>query len=342
MSSPVTIQVLRSTAELATLAPQWIELWQADPRAMPFQRPEWLLPWWHQFGQPDLRVVTLWREERMHGLIPLYIYKEPQSGERQLLLLGAGTSDYLDGVFAPLFPAEHARAALELLAQENDWDVGHLTQLLPHSPLYGALQQLGAPTATPYSGESCSRCPALPIAELPAKIRADVRYYRNAASGRGRLALAVADRNSCGEVFEALVGLHTERWQQAGESGVLADPAVLRWHREAVPALEASGLLRLYALQAGEEVLGVLYSLVDPPSRANRTQYFYLMGFDSELSRLRPGTLLTAMAMEHAANEGVVTIDMLRGDEAYKKFWHVERVPTYGFAVQRSYISARP
>lgn len=31
-----------------------------------------------------------------------------------------------------------------------------------------------------------------------------------------------------------------------------------------------------------------------------------------------------ALAMEHAAEEGVETIDMLRGEEAYKKLWHVE------------------
>jgi len=42
-------------------------------------------------------------------------------------------------------------------------------------------------------------------------------------------------------------------------------------------------------------------------------------------SDLRPGTVLIALATEHAAREGVRTIDMLRGDEGYKKFWHMER-----------------
>jgi CelD/BcsL family acetyltransferase involved in cellulose biosynthesis len=345
MPPPVNLQVIRTTAALEALAPEWLALWHADSHATPFSRPEWLLPWWRQFGQPDLRAVTVRQGDALVALIPLYIYEEPTSGERQLLLLGAGTSDYLDGIFAPACTPEHVVTALELLREENDWDVAHWTQLLPHSLLYQALQQLGPEIAKPYSGESCSRCPALPIAALPSKLRADVRYYRNAASGRGKLELIVTDEHSCLDMFENLVRLHTERWEKAGEPGVLSDPAVLRWHREALPQLQASGLLRLCALRAGEETLGVLYSLVDPVSRpsarAQRTQYFYLMGFTSELSNLRPGTLLTAFAIEHAASTGVTAIDMLRGAETYKKFWHVERIPTYGFAVRRDLLHAR-
>jgi CelD/BcsL family acetyltransferase involved in cellulose biosynthesis len=42
------------------------------------------------------------------------------------------------------------------------------------------------------------------------------------------------------------------------------------------------------------------------------------------------------LAVEHAAHEGVQTIDMLRGNEEYKKLWHTERVATFGFMRKRS------
>ncbi len=334
-SPAVTMQVLRTTAELEAFAPQWTELWLADPHAKPFQRPEWLLPWWRHFGQPNLRVVTAWQEGALLAMMPLYVYQDPVSNERQLLLIGAGTSDYLDGVFSAACTPQHVLTALELLRDENDWEIAHLTQLLPHSPLFQAMEQLGTPAVRPYPGESCSRCPAVPISELPSKVRADVRYYRNYASGRGKVELIFADERSWKEMFETLVQLHTERWQEAGESGVLADPAVLAWHREALPQLQASDSLRMCALRVGGETIAVLYSLIDPPSRTERTQYFYLMGFSLEQSRLRPGTLLTGFALEHAATEGVKTIDMLRGNEIYKRFWHAKPTPTYGFAVRR-------
>ena len=81
-------------------------------------------------------------------------------------------------------------------------------------------------------------------------------------------------------------------------------------------------------------MLGVLYSLIDPPARARRTQYFYLTAYAQEHAELRPGTLLLALAIEAAAREGVHTVDMLRGDEAYKQMWHLQRVPTCGVALR--------
>jgi CelD/BcsL family acetyltransferase involved in cellulose biosynthesis len=42
-----------------------------------------------------------------------------------------------------------------------------------------------------------------------------------------------------------------------------------------------------------------------------------------------------ALAMERAVDEGVRVIDMLRGEEAYKQIWHMERTPTFGFQLSR-------
>ncbi len=336
----LVIRVLRSTEELEKVVPEWIELWHRDRYRTPFQRPEWLLPWWRRFGQPGLRAITAYAGDHLLALLPLYIYEDPRTRERQLLLLGAGTSDYLDGVFAPECTPAHVLAALTLLSRELDWDVAQLTQLRAYSPLTEALCTLGPERATPRAGESCSRCPALPVAQLPAKLRADVRYFLNAAGGRAKVTLAAAGEDSLPEVFTTLVRLHTERWENAGEPGVLADPLVLAWHREALPLLQASGLLRLYVLRRETEVIAVLYALVDPAAadggaESARTAYFYLMGHAAHHASLRPGTLLTALAIEHAAGEGVAVIDMLRGRETYKKFWHARPSLTFAFAVAR-------
>ena len=80
--------------------PEWQTLWSQDAFAKPFQRPEWLLPWWHHFAQPDLYVLCFRQAGELTGILPLYVYSDPVRQERQLLLLGAGTSDYLDGIFS--------------------------------------------------------------------------------------------------------------------------------------------------------------------------------------------------------------------------------------------------
>lgn len=329
--------LIRTTEELEALAPAWRALWCEDADATPFQSSEWLLPWWRQFGQRDLRVVTLRRDGALVGLLPFYVYPEPRTRERQMLLLGVGTSDYLDGVFSPACATYDVRAGLELLVNEPGWDVLTVPQLRPRSKLLEAFGELGARR---FDGEGCSRMPAVRMAELPQKIRRNAMYYRNRAARLGRLELCVASASEVEESFDALQRLHTERWAGCGEAGVLADERVLAWHREALPMLERSGMLRLCLLRLDGEIIGVLYSLVDPPFRAVRTQYFYLTAYSKDRAELRPGTLLLALAIEQAAEEGVQTIDMLRGEEGYKQIWHLERVPTYGFSMAYSFESS--
>jgi CelD/BcsL family acetyltransferase involved in cellulose biosynthesis len=328
----VAYKVIRTTRELDGFAPLWSALWQDDPQATPFQSPEWLLPWWHQFGQPELRAVVISQDARLIGFLPFYIYQEPDTGERQLLLLGVGTTDYLDGIFSPACTQEYVQAALDLACTEKDWDILSASQLRPPSMLFQALQSAGL-SIRHFDGESCSRMPAVRMAELPQKIRRNAMYYRNRAMRLGKLELTVANESNWAASFDALQRLHTTRWEDCGQPGVLADQRVIAWHREAVPRLQRGGMLRLSSLSLNGETIGVLYSLIDPPSRPMRTQYFYLTAYSTGHAELRPGTLLLAFAIERAAEEGVRTIDMLRGDEAYKQIWHMERVPTYGFAI---------
>ncbi len=269
----------------------------------------------------------------------MYVFADGERGERQLLLLGAGTSDYLDGLFTAKCTAEDVLRIFLKVAEEATWDVAHLTQLAAGSLLRTALLQFEPAVARAYAGEGCSQRAAGAIANLPKKLRADVRYFRNAAIGRGKVALEVADAESCGRLFEILVRLHTASWQERGQAGVLADLAVLAWHREAVPLLQNAGCLRLYGLTLDGEQVAALYALIDPPDLPQRTAYFYLMGYSPEHAEFKPGILLTAMATEHAHAEGVQVIDMLRGEESYKKFWHVDEVRTYGFSLQRGALA---
>ena len=340
MSVSSSLDVIRTPSDLEALLPEWRRLWLLDPNAKPFQRPEWLLPWWHYFGQPLLYVLCFRQEGLLTGLLPLYVYADSVRRESQLLLIGAGTSDYLDGIFSPACTSDDVLRGLASLAQETTWDVAHLAQLLPSSPLYQALTAQDGNLFRRYASESCSFCRASSVADLPRKVRADVRYFRNFAIGRGKLHLHLADAISWPAAFDRLVEQHSARWNEAGLPGVLVDPQVLAWHREAIPLLLAADALRLYTLSLADVPIATLYALIDGPERQPRTEYFYLIGHSQAHAELKPGTLLTAMASEYAAAEGVQTVDMLRGDETYKQFWHVAEVPTFGFSFDRQALAS--
>lgn len=326
-------RVLQSSEELTALAPAWERLWRTDADATPFQHPAWLLPWWRQFGHGDLRTVAMYREGELVGLLPFYIYARADGrdgSERHLLPIGMGTTDYLDGLFAPKCTSEEICEGLRTLRAAGGWDVAYVNQLRGSSRLLGALQ--GGKMATrSISSDNCWRMPAARIPDLPQKIRRGAMYYRNRANRAGNLELAWADASNVLEWFDTFERLQHERWQASGKRGVLADERVVQWHRVALPGLAIAGLLRMYALRLNGEAIAMLYALFDPPERCQRSLYVYLPAFSMRRAHLRPGTLMLAFAGEQAADEGVQTIDLLRGNEPYKQMWHAEAVATHGF-----------
>lgn len=317
-----TCRILRTQDELHNLRPAWEQLWRSDPGTTPFQSPAWLLPWWGQFNEGSLRVAAVYRSESLRALLPFYLYTEPAEGGRKLFPLGVATSDYLDGIFARDCTTADILIGLDSLFAEDDWDSFEVTQLRPGSRFHSALQQSGFHGLLSGHAERVSRLDAVPLAQLPLKIRRNAMYYRNRAARKGTLELTIASNQNWLDAFEALERLHTARWNLTGDPGVLADPRVRAWHREAIPQLFAEDLVRLYCLRLNGEIIAALYILIDPPSRSARTQYIYLPAFSPEHADLRPGSLMLALATDQAAREGFATIDFLRGDESYKDLWH--------------------
>src|SRR5579884_330274 len=158
--SSVKLELIEEEDRLRAIEEDWFQLWQAAPRTTPFQSPQWLLPWWQSFHKGHLFSIAFWRNQKLLALLPLYIYSQQESSQRQLLLLGAGTSDYLDGVFSSEACEEPVQT--EILALLHDflldnckhWDLLSLRQLRPESPLL-SLSALLSQDGTPSTAESC-------------------------------------------------------------------------------------------------------------------------------------------------------------------------------------------
>jgi CelD/BcsL family acetyltransferase involved in cellulose biosynthesis len=285
---------------------EWWALWSNDPDATPFQSPAWLIPWGEQFGGDEAGVLRVEHDGRAVALLPIYRY------QGRWLLWGAGTSDWLGGVFAPhLELGVLADAVYELDAPLD------LFQIAPNSPLLAI--------AAPGRLRQSECCVGLPLpAQLPRHMLDNLHYYRRRADreGVGQAALAGP------EAFAHLVALHTQRWHDRQQPGVLADPRVIAWHEAALPRLKAAGLLRLYCLRRGDEIVGALYGL-----SGKQRAYYYISGFDPEL-RAGLGTLLIGHAIAEAEREGAQSFDFLRGQEPYKYHWGGRDQPTYAAIIE--------
>ncbi len=315
----IAVEELTTVEALERLRPEWRQLWARCDSATPFQSPEWLLPWWRHFGGGELCALTLRQAERLVGLAPFWVRTNPQARTCDLLLLGTGITDYLDVLVDPEAEADTTAAMFSWLARERErWDVCDFQQLRPGSPL------LDSAFATNWRGEIAvqERCPVLALAaagELVDRSPAlweKARYYWRRAARIGPLCMEEARRDNFEELFMALLRLHHCRWEARNSPGVLAEEAVQNFHREAALGLLARGALRLYGLRLAGRIVASYYGFA-----AGRRAYYYLGGFDPELTQLSLGTLMVAHAIQEAINESAREFDFLRGAEAYKYRW---------------------
>lgn len=310
----MTVSVLDNDEALQALASEWHVLWQRAGTT-PFQSPHWLLPWWDAFGSGLPRVAAWHKGGMLRGLLPAYVLREADGPK--LLPIGAGITDYLDGLgegAAPLLHALLGRATVDGVAR-CDW-----IELPPWSPLRHA----AAPDGWVARLDAGSPCPVLALPGIPPGIARKLRMSRHRAERAGGWTVEHAVPETLGAALETLVSLHQARWAAGGEPGVLCDADVLAFHRASSPGLLAAGLLRLSVLRVGGTVAAAILALLGPGRI-----FFYISGYDTAQSFVSPGTLLLGAMLEEAVAEGRTEAHFLRGREGYKYAWGaVDRMNT--------------
>ncbi|WP_207456273.1 GNAT family N-acetyltransferase [Azospirillum sp. SYSU D00513] len=306
------IAAARTLPALEALAPAWAALWRRVPDATPFQHPAWLIPWWRAFAHGELWVLALHRGGRLAGVLPLY-----RELDGKLLPLGIGVTDWLDPLVEEELPLAPVIAALPSLTGCGRVEFPGLSD-------WSRLRAMPAPPGAREEGGVEDVCPTLPLSAgaagledaIPPKQVRNLRHTRSRALRAGALEVEAATAETAPALLEELFRLHALRWEERGEPGVLADPAVRAFHRDTVTALAGAGLLRMYGLRIGGRIAAVHYGLGD-----GRCAYYYLGGFDPELAPLGPGVLAVGHAIAEALREGAREFDFLRGREAYKYKW---------------------
>jgi CelD/BcsL family acetyltransferase involved in cellulose biosynthesis len=309
-------RVLRRTADLEALEPAWWELWRQTPTSTPFQSPAWLIPWWRHFHPGELATVAVLWGDRLLGLAPSYL--ESGSYGRRLLPLGISVSDHHDVLLDPDHEAEAAQALVQAWSEDPSWDRLELEELAPDA----VALRLPSPSGCEDILADQSPCPVLELcgagfaSVVPKPKRANLNTARNRAARQGPVAVARAVGADVAEALEHLIRLHAGRWDSRGEGGVLSDPRVVAFHREAAPRLEAAGLLRLHTLHIAGTAVAALYGL-----RHGDRAYSYLTGFDPAYAFESPGVILLGHVIAQALAEGAREFHFLRGREAYKNEW---------------------
>ena len=252
------------------------------------------------------------------GVLPLYELREP--GICKLLPIGIGVSDYIDALADPAMAESgggDARGDCRIFRTGT-------SAICRTCRKAACCTARSGPAGLAEERRESGPCPVLALPEsadaldaiVPRKTLRDVRQAASRAEAAGGVRIETADVETLPSMLDDLFRLHEARWRSRGEPGVLADPAVRGFHRDAAPALAAEGMLRLYRMRIGEAVAAVYYGFA-----WRDRAYAYIGGFDPDMPRLSPGAQIMRHAIGEAIAERCAEFDFLRGGESYKYAW---------------------
>lgn len=140
------------------------------------------------------------------------------------------------------------------------------------------------------------------------------RAYRGYGE-RGPLHLEEADGpGSALEIFEEMVALHREAWEERGVPSTFTTDFSLRLHRDLIRRRFDAGEIQLLRIACAEESLGCLYNFV----HQGRVHFFQSgLRYPSD-KRLKPGLVCHAEAVRHNAGRMHDRYDFLAGADRYK------------------------
>jgi CelD/BcsL family acetyltransferase involved in cellulose biosynthesis len=313
------IDVITRQDALDALAPRLRELWLRSANPTIFTSPEWISAWWASFGKGTLHALFQRDNGSIVTFAPFFVHRGADE-EPELTLIGTGNSDYLDvlatsGHDVTVIMREILAWSASHKVRRAEWpqlrqDAALAEAELP--PRWGCALHDSAPSpvvALPWTDSDFDR-------QMSPKLRKNLRHARRAALARGRVWFEHASGDAVGEALETLFALHEARWQAAGQRGVLADPAVQRFHHAVARAADASGTLRLIRLWIAGETAGVFYGFTTPAGAC-----YYIGGMNPAMADFSPGVLLIREAIHRAIDEGALEFDFLAGREAYKYQW---------------------
>lgn len=319
------LDVIDSLAALEAFTPEWSSFTSTAEAVTPFQLPQWLLTWWRHFGSGHLHVMVFRANGEIAGIIPCFNHS--WEGHRQITLLGAGISDYLEPVIDPDYVSQLTSMLWLHLLERTDWDVCNWQDLSGRTALAcpsrsgGNHLQVRVIAETPCSEIRLGGSFEDFWAARSKDLRRNLRRYGQRAEQEGPIEFAVT--NSAGEeLLDALIRLHADRWHKRGECGMIEANRSAAFLRHIAREYEQLGMLRFFTLRfkghAAALSIGFLY---------RNTLYSYLSAFDPQYEILGFGRRLLYESLKYAYHQRFTAWNFCRGDESYKYSFGAESIP---------------
>jgi len=326
--------------DFAQVREEWRALNQQARAGSMFLSPDWLEPWWAQWGAGrELQLICVREGAQLIGFLPLFIEQVRLGGVavKRLAFVGDGETgcDYLDALAAPGREREIFEECLAAV-QDLEWDLCDLDGLWRESFTAVNLAQR-FPNAKPTQGlvrDGRVRyvCPHIPLQGTYESYLQGLSRRENLRRREKWIARQPGTSIECARTPEEaekatddFLALHRARWAADGGSDGVCDERHEAFHRDAIARLARDGSLRLYTLFCARRPVASVYGVVHRRSASagagDGKFNYYQSGYDPEWASKSVGLVLLARTVSDAFAEGLTEFDFLRGNEGYKGEW---------------------
>jgi len=306
--------IIRSgPAALGDLRLEWSALWEADPTASLFHRPEFMLAWWDEFGAGRMpHVIELRDGDVLRGLALVLVE------EGTLRFLGdAEVTDYLGpiGVDRDAVADVFARA----IADIDGWSTAELHCIATDTGWHEALARAAKATGLTVDEQRRDVCPRIDLpgdfdaylATLPPKQRHEVRRKtRKLERETGGFTIRLTTSETLGDDLRRFFAMHRS---SDGPKGKFLNEGLESFFTALARNFDECGWLRMSWLDVDEEPWAGVLSFVE-----RGIWSVYNSVYDHAKRDFAPGIVLMTETIRLAIDESCTVFDLLRGDEPYK------------------------
>jgi CelD/BcsL family acetyltransferase involved in cellulose biosynthesis len=299
------------------LRAEWERL-ARQTKSSPFLWPGWVRAWWDAFGEGELRILAVYQDGRLTGVLPLRrfegVLSSTANNETPLFGFLVAHEAAVEQLLGALFSQGEPR--IDLLFLESTEAVTSLIRAVADAAGYEVLKDKSPLNKVPYVAINETSWEAYE-GGLSRKLRSSLRRRRRQLEERGRLTLEVFDgKERLEELLEEGFRVEGSGWKDAEGKSINSSPAKRRFYTAVARWASERDWLRLYFLRLDGRVLAFDYCF-----ECNKTLYGLKTGYDPAYGRFSPGMLLRHLMLARAFSEGLATCHLGGEFHPWKREW---------------------
>ena len=308
------VDLIEGVHQVRALAPAWDTL--ADETAAPsWLRPTWVEVWWRAFGRGKLQVFTVWRGERLVGVVPM----DRQGGELR------STTNFHTPSFGFLALDDSSKETLARALVDAAPRRLTLAFVPVEDGTVEAIEAASGAARRPRVLRVLERCLFIEtdgswetlISSRRDRFLREMRRRRRKLGRHGRVEFEVHDgRSDLDRLLEEGFAVEAAGWKGNGGTAIASRPATLSFYTDLARWLAARGALRLSFLRLNGRAIAFDYAIEECGRYA-----LLKTGYDETFHSVGPGHELHWFTIERAFKQGLKRFDFLGKDDRWKREW---------------------